>query len=161
MAATWPGARRQAELVQDGSLCVVSSVGGTTVDCILVVACNRWGRCWSGEVTAEGMDWESFRVKPRERELNQGDRGKRRGERAQGVLDRILGKNRRKTSHRRQKRDWSMRRETERTSQKPMLGLFKAQERSEASSTMESHRGRGLNCFGNWGGGVNRSNARG
>lgn len=97
--------------------------------------------------------WESFRVKPGERELNQGNRGKRRGDRAQGVLDRILGKNRRKTSHRRQKRDWSVRRETERTSQKPVQGLFKAEERSEASSTMESHRGRGLDCFGNWAGG--------
>ena len=41
MAATWVGARRQAEVVQDGSLFLVSSVGGTTLDYILVV---MWGQ---------------------------------------------------------------------------------------------------------------------
>ena len=48
MAAIHVGTRGQAELVKDGSLCLISSVGGTTLDSILVVMHNRQESCWSG-----------------------------------------------------------------------------------------------------------------
>jgi len=48
VAATWPGTRRQAGLVEDGSLRLASGVGDSIMDYILVVMHKRQGRCRSG-----------------------------------------------------------------------------------------------------------------
>lgn len=74
---------------------------------------------WS-EVRAEDIDLGILHNEARGKRTHSGRERKERMRESQGSPDKTLGRNWRKTSHRRQKRVWLVKRETERTSQKPM-----------------------------------------